>query len=60
MIFFRNICPEYFAFKIYEGRRKLFMYNVKQKFKIQITLVITVLVYNITVMQQNVPKATSH
>ena len=36
------------------------MYNVKQKFKIQITIAIAVLVYNITLMQPNVPKATSH
>ena len=36
------------------------MYNVRQKFKIQITIAIVVLVYNITLMQPNVLKAMSH
>ena len=36
------------------------MYNVRQKFKIQITIAIVVLVHNITLLQPNVPKATSH
>ena len=36
------------------------MYNVRQKFKIQITIAIVVLVYYITLMQPNVPKGTLH
>ena len=44
-----------FCFQIYEGRRKLGMYNVRQKFRIQNTIAITVLVYNITLME---PKCT--
>ena len=59
-MFFTKYFIALFCFQIYEARRKLFMYNVWQKFKIQNTIAIAVLVYNITIMEPNVPNATSH